>query len=219
MCFSAQADLVAGTMVTAVGVDAVRQVRRPAERALALLPALLGAHLLVESVVWLSMTGDVARPTGRAAAVAYVAFALCVLPILVPVAVRAVEPDPGRRRALAWFAAAGAVLASVYLSALRHGHVDVAVVGHHLAYGIGLRRGGLLAAGYVVVACGAPLLSSVGRIRAFGVANVVAVAALAWLQRSALTSLWCAWAAVASVAIATYLRREHPTPSARVTTA
>ena len=59
MCFSAEADLVAGAVVTAIGVDAMRQVRRPEERALGALPVLLGAHLLVEAVVWEGLTGGV----------------------------------------------------------------------------------------------------------------------------------------------------------------
>ncbi len=46
MCFSAEADVVAGTVVTAIGVRALRQVRRPGERALGALPVLLGARLL-----------------------------------------------------------------------------------------------------------------------------------------------------------------------------
>jgi hypothetical protein len=35
----------------------------------------------------------------------------------------------------------------------------------------------------------------------FGVANLVAVVAIAWVQADGLTSLWCAWAAVVSVLI------------------
>ena len=72
MRFSAEADVLAGVAVTAVGVDALRQADEPGERA-------LGA-----------------------------------LPVLVPLAVRAVEADEGRRQAMAWLGAAGAVLAAVY---------------------------------------------------------------------------------------------------------
>jgi len=35
MCFSAEVDLVAGTVVTAIGVDAIRHVRYRSELALA----------------------------------------------------------------------------------------------------------------------------------------------------------------------------------------
>ncbi|MEN3313893.1 MAG: hypothetical protein V7605_127, partial [Acidimicrobiaceae bacterium] len=52
MCFSPEADLVMGVAVGAVGVDALRQVRRPRELAIASLPVLLAAHQLTEVFVW-----------------------------------------------------------------------------------------------------------------------------------------------------------------------
>ena len=216
MCFSAEADVVAGLVVTTVGVDALRQVHRPAGRALGTLPVLLGAHLLVEAFVWWGETGEVAASTGRLAMWIYLAFALCVLPVLVPFAVRAVEPDVGRRRTMAWLGWVGLLLAAVYLVALVEGPVDVRADGRHLEYRLGIDYGGLLAGIYVVVGCASPMLSSHRRVALFGVANLFAVVALTWIESAALTSLWCAWAAVTSVAIAAHLRREHHPPDVRV---
>jgi len=51
MCFSAQADLVAGLVVMAIGVDAVRHVQAPRQLPIASLPLLLGGHLLIETFV------------------------------------------------------------------------------------------------------------------------------------------------------------------------
>jgi len=209
MCFSAEADIVAGVVVTVIGADALRQVERPAERALASLPVLLGAHLLVEAVVWWGEAERVAASTGRMAMWAYLAMALIILPVLVPLAVRGVETDPGRRRIMSGLAAVGVALAVIYLGALFLEPVDVQVHGRHLAYRIGIDHGGVAAAVYALVACAPPFFSSHRRIAAFGVANLAAVVALAWIQSDGLTSLWCAWAAVTSVAIATHLRHEH----------
>lgn len=215
MCFSAEADIVGGLVVTAIGVDALRQVHRPAERALGALPVLLGAHLLVEAVVWQSLTGDVDPSIGRQAMWVYLTFALLVLPVLVPFAVRAVEPDAGRRRTMTRLGVMGGVLAGVYLVGMVQGPVDVRIEGAHLSYRLGMDHGGLLAGMYALVACAPPMLSSERRIAAFGLANLVAVVALVWIESSALTSLWCAWAAVTSVAIAAHLRRAHR-PDVRV---
>jgi hypothetical protein len=217
VCFSVEADLVAGVVITAVGVDALRQVHDPSERAIAALPVCLGAHLLVEAFVWWSLDGAVGAAVGRMATQIYLAFALCVLPLLVPLAVRAVEPDLRRRRLMAALAAIGVGLATLYLVRLLRAPVDVRIQGHHLAYELGLAHGGLVAGIYALVTCGAPLCASRRHLVAFGVANTVAVAALTWLQSSALTSLWCAWAAVASLAIAAHLRHEHRHADVRMT--
>jgi hypothetical protein len=216
MCFSAQADTVAGLVVTAIGVDALRQVHRPQDRALGALPVLLGTHLLVEAVVWQGVTGQVSAQTGRWAMWVYLAFALVVLPVLVPLAVRGVEPDPGRRRTMGRLAGVGALLALSYLAVMVSGPVEVALEGRHLAYRLATDYGELLAAVYIIVACAPPMLSSERRIAAFGLANLTAVVALTWFQSSALTSLWCAWAAVTSIAIAAHLRRANRGPEVRV---
>ena len=216
MCFSAEADVVAGLVVTAIGLDSLRQVRRPAERPLGALPVLLGAHLLVEAVVWQGLTGEVSASTGRDAMWLYLFFALLVLPVFVPLAVLAVEPDPGRRRTMGYLAILGTALAGIYLVAMVQAPVDVHIDGNHLAYRLGIDHGGLLAGVYAVVACAPPMLSSEHRIAAFGLANLGAVVALVWIQSSVLTSLWCAWAAVTSVAIAAHLRRAHREPDVRV---
>ena len=209
MCFSDEADVVAGLVVTAIGVDSLRQIRQPAERPLGALPVLLGAHLLVEAVVWQGLTGDVSASTGRDAMWLYLAFALVVLPVFVPLAVRAVEPDARRRRTMGYLAILGASLAGIYLVAMFQAPVDVYIDGNHLAYRLGIDHGGLLAGAYAVAACAPPMLSSEHRIAAFGLANLAAVVVLVWIQSSALTSLWCVWAAVTSVAIAGHLRRVH----------
>lgn len=216
MCFSAQADTVAGLVVTAIGVDALRQVQRPEERVLGTLPVLLGAHLLVEAVVWEGLTGERSAQVGRWAMWVYLAFALGVLPVLVPLAVRGLEPDPGRRRSMARLAVVGAVLAAVYVAAMVHGPVSVRIDGHHLAYRLGIDYGGPLAAVYALVACAPPMLSRERPVALFGLANLAAVVVLTWLQSSALTSLWCAWAAVSSVAIAAHLRRLHRGPEVQI---
>jgi hypothetical protein len=139
-----------------------------------------------------------------------------VLPVLVPLAVRGVEPDPGRRRTMAHLGGVGAALAAVYLVGMLEGPVTVQIDGNHLAYRLGMDHGGVLAAIYAIVACAPPMLSSERRIAAFGVANLAAVVVLVWIQSSALTSLWCAWAAVTSVAIAAYVRRAHREPEVQV---
>jgi len=219
MCFSAEADVVAGLAVTAIGIDALRQVRQPAERALGVLPVLLGAHLLVEAAVWQGLTGDISASTGRDAMWLYLAIALLVLPVLLPVAMRAVEPDASRRRTMGCLAILGVVLAGVYLYVMLHGPVDVRIEGNRLAYDLNIDHGGLLAGIYAIVACAPPMLSSERRIATFGVANLAAVVVLVWVESSALTSLWCAWAAVTSVAIAAHLRRAHDHPEVQIHTA
>ncbi len=205
MCFSPQADLLAGVVVGAVGLEGLRHVRRPSEMWLASLPVVLGVHQLVEAVVWLGLQGRVSDDAWRPALGLYLAIAFGVLPVLVPVAISALEPPENRRR-LAWFTVTGATVSVALMYAVVRGPVDARIQNLHIDYTVELWHGGVLVALYVVATCGPMLLSGLRRVRWYGLANVIVAAALAWAAKRAFISLWCLWAAVTSVAIGLHLR-------------
>lgn len=207
MCFSPEMDVGAGVVVVAIGVAALRHVDRPQELPLASLPVLFGAHQLTEAFVWWGLRGEVAASTGHTALWLYALFAFVALPVFVPIAVLLAEPDARRRQTMGRFALLGAMVSAVYLAALLEGQVQAAIRGRTLTYGTGAPYGELLAVLYVVAAVGALMASSHSRIALFGAANAVVVPLLVLLSARAFTSLWCLWAAVASVVIADHVRR------------
>ena len=106
----------------------------------------------------------------------------------------------------------GAAVAGVLMYAVVRGPVDAHIRNLHIEYSVDLWSGGVLVALYVVATCGPTLLSRYRHVRWFGMANIVAAAGLAWLMESAFISLWCLWAAVASVAIVVHLRLADTRP-------
>ena len=136
----------------------------------------------------------------------YLLLAFGLLPLYVPMAISVMEPDLNRGRAMKHLAALGGAVALVLVAAMIRGPVEAAIGGRYLAYEIQLNHGGLVVAGYVAAVCGALLLSTHRAIVRFGLFNLVAVAVLAWLNTSGFASLWCAWAAIASLGIAFGLR-------------
>jgi Family of unknown function (DUF6629) len=208
MCFSAEADVVIGLAVGAVGIDAVRHVTDRRELPLATLPLLFAAHQLIEAFVWWGLDGTVSASLGTVAANLYLVIAF-VLPVVVPLTVVAVEPDRVRRRIMVACAALGAVISAVLLASLARGDLFTEEAGLHVSYSVGLTHGGVFSALYVLCVCGAFLASSSRRIVLFGAVNLVAVTTLAWLTMDGVISLWCAWAAVTSVLIDAHLRTSH----------
>jgi hypothetical protein len=57
---------------------------------------------------------------------------------------------------------------------------------------------------YVIATCGSLLFSKIKDMVLFGMANLAILLAVMALKRYAFTSLWCAYAAVASVIILAY---------------
>ena len=80
------------------------------------------------------------------------------------------------------------------------------MVGHHIEYTLDIWGGVWIASLYAVATCGALLVASNQWIRLFGLVNLAAVVLLVWLQVGGLTSLWCVWAGITSIAIDRYLR-------------
>ena len=213
MCFSPQADLVGGVVITAIGVDAVRHVRQRRELiALASIPLLLGAHQFIEALVWLWLQRHVPRGIGQFALWAYLLIAFVVLPIYVPLAVIALEPTRRRKLLMAPFAALGAVIATVLFAAMIRGPVGVRLAPYHLAYSIRLHDGFLITAVYVVAVCAPLLLSGYRHVAVFGIVNLAAVIVIARLTASGFASVWCGWAALSSGAIALHCRYARPHP-------
>lgn len=195
-----------GAVVIAIGVDACRHVKGRSENlAIATLLLLLGLHQIDETFVWWSLQGHVSRGMGNVAMWIYLVFALVALPVLVPALLAIFEPSRRRRWRYAPFIVLGFAVASVLLEAMIVGHAGVRLGAYHLAYSIGLRHGILIIGLYILATCGSTLISGNRSLEWFGVANLVAVVALALLSADGFTSLWCFYAALVSGAIALHL--------------
>jgi hypothetical protein len=211
VCFSPQADLVAGIGVTAIGVDAWRHVRgRSDHLLLATLPVILGVHELVEDFVWWGLQGHVPHEAGRVALWAYMVIAFVVLPVFVPLAVLMLEPTVHLRRRMAPFVALGAVVSTVLLVAMLRGPVSAARHPWHLSYRIELHHVVVIVGLYVVAICGALLFSGYRHIALFGLGNLAVVVVLAALTADGFASLWCVYAAISAGAIALHMRYSKP---------
>jgi hypothetical protein len=213
VCFSPEADIVGGLVIVAIGVDAVRHVgQRRDLLALASIPLLLGAHQFIEALVWLWLQGHVPRSIGHSALWAYLLIAFVVLPVFIPLAVIALEPTKRRKWLMAPFAAIGAVIAAVLLTAMIRGPIGVRLEPYHLSYSIRLPDGFLVVALYVVAVCGPLMVSGYRHVAIFGIVNLVAVVIIARLTISGFASVWCGWAAVSSGAITLHCRFAKPHP-------
>ncbi|MFJ7770127.1 DUF6629 family protein [Streptomyces sp. NPDC097107] len=194
MCWSAEADLVAGVGIAAVGVACVRRVRRGRDLPLAALPLLLGVHQMVEAAVWASDGGS------GPATLAWTVMALPLLALWVPAGVLCAAPRSARRGPtvpLAVGVATAAVLA--YVLATRP--VRAEIRGHTVGYVMDLPHAPVLTVGYLVATVGSLLLSGDRGLRVLGIL-AGAGALICWvLWRMEFVSTWCAFAAVCSVVL------------------
>lgn len=219
MCFSVQADLVAGGLLLPVGVLSLREVRCAREIPFAALPLLFAAHQLVEALVWADADGPngpdgmVSAAVGRVAALVYVLFALPVLPTLVPLAVLLLEPRGARAR-VAPFVGLGLVVSGYLGHAVLDGPLTVRIHDHAIAYGVGVGNDVVWTGLYVVAVIGPSVLSGYPSIVAFGALNLVGLVVVAVLLTGVFASVWCVYAALVSVLVLVHMvrRRRLPDP-------
>jgi hypothetical protein len=209
VCFSPQADFIAGAAVAGVGIQTLRCVRARRELIVGALPLLFGVHQLVEGFVWLGLRGQVSRGLGDAAKEAYILYAHAVLPAIVPLGFMLLEPDRRRSRVMMGMACVGAVL-GVYLL----WQVTAYPVGAHeqsrcIDYTTNTPNDAVIGLLYVTVTCGPAMISSRRYLRWFGMVSLVGVIVTAVVRVDELTSLWCVYVAIVSVLILEHFRRQR----------
>lgn len=204
MCFSATANFVGSAGLGAVGVATLAHVKHKREMLFAALPTLFAVHQFLEGFVWLSFDGILASAFAHNMGAAYMLYAQGLLPFLLPLSVYLFEPNKESRRHMLPFVVLGAATALYILWALTAYPFQVYVRGNSLVY---INQGTnhvAVAVIYVVATCGSLFFSKIKSMIIFGVVNLAILLIVMGFKRYAFTSLWCAYAAVASVIILAY---------------
>jgi hypothetical protein len=204
MCFSAAANFVGSTALGAVGVVTLTKVKHRRELPFASLPILFAIHQFIEGFVWLGLDGVLSPAVTHDMGAAFMLYAQGLLPFLLPLSVLLFEPDGAGRRLMAPFLAIGTGTTLYILWALTAFPTQVYVKGNSIVYINQATNNTAVAVLYVIATCGSLFFSKVRAMVLFGVANMAILLAVMAFKRYAFTSLWCAYAAIASVIILAY---------------
>ena len=206
MCFSATASFAAAAVLTPLGGVALARAWRTDRRhlALAAFPALFGLQQLFEGVLWLGLE-DPAAPVPLGAAMAFLAFAYVLWPVLTPFAAFLVEPRPRLRRLFLGAAIFGGLYGLSLFAplALDPDWLRVELARNSIVYDTRLIYDDLVPRNvlrviYAAVICLPLLACAAPGVRTFGVLVTVSVAAAFLFAAHAFTSVWCFFAAATS---------------------
>ena len=188
----------------AVGVVTLTKVKHRRELLFASLPTLFAIHQFIEGFVWLGLDGVLSPKVTHNMAAAFVLYAQGLLPFLLPLSVLLFEPNAKSRRRMRPFLVIGSLTTLYILWALIAYPLQVSVKSNSIVYINQATNNTFVAVLYVVATCGSLLFSKVKDMVIFGVANLAILLLVMAVKRYAFTSLWCAYAAVASVIILAY---------------
>ncbi len=207
MCFSAAANFVGSGVLGAIGVVTLTKVKHRREVLFAALPTLFAIHQFIEGFVWLGLDGVLSPAVAHDMGAAFMLYAQGLLPFLIPLSVLLFEPTSKRRRRMLPFVAIGAATTLYILWALTAYSLQVFVRGNSIVYINPATNNTAVAVAYVIATCGSLFFSQIRDMIIFGSANLVILLTVMAVKRYAFTSLWCAYAAVASVIILAYFWR------------
>jgi hypothetical protein len=204
MCFSATANFVGSGVLAAVGVVTLTKVKHRRELLFASLPTLFAIHQFIEGFVWLGLDGYVSQTTMHNMGAAFMLYAQGLLPLLIPLAVLLFEPTAKTRNRMWPFLLLGTGTSLYMLWALIAYPVQISVRGNSIVYINDATNNTTLAILYVIATCGSLFFSRVKDMVVFGAANLTILLTVMAVKRYAFTSLWCAYAAIASIIILAY---------------
>ncbi len=209
MCFSAVANFTGSGVLATVGVLTLTKVKHRRELLFATLPTLFAIHQFIEGFVWLGLDGTFSPAVTHDMGAAFMLYAQGLLPFLLPLSVVLFEPTRQSRRRMVPFLIIGGATALYILWALTAFPTQVFVRENSIVYINPATNNELVAVVYVIATCGSLFFSKIKDMVIFGVANLAILLIVMAVKRYAFTSLWCAYAAVASVIILAYFWKSN----------
>jgi hypothetical protein len=209
MCFSATANFVGSGVLGAIGVVTLTRVKHRREILFAALPILFAIHQFIEGFVWLGLDGILSPTVGHNMGAAFMLYAQGLLPFLLPLSVLLFEPTAKSRNRMLPFLLIGGATTLYILWALTAYPLQLYVRGNSIVYINQATNNTAVALFYVIATCGSLFFSKIKMMILFGAANLAILLTVMEVKRYAFTSLWCAYAAVASVIILAYFWKSH----------
>jgi hypothetical protein len=213
MCFSAAASFAGGVVISAVGVATQRKVRKPTQRLFAIIPLIFGFQQFAEGILWITLRSGEYSWLQNTTTYIFLITALVIWPVMIPLSMWFMETVKKRKNTLAGLTVIGVVLSIFYAFCLVSYNVTPQIKGFHILY-IDEFPSTLVGIAFLfyLVSTIAPLfISSVRWMWLFGIFILISCIVTGIFFSQYLTSVWCFFAALISVAIYWILSESHTT--------
>lgn len=215
MCFSATASFTMAAGLGAVGVYTQALATGPRSRVLAAFPLLFSIQQLIEGVIWLALDGvfgTVSDGALRGLASGFLIFAFVLWPIITPIATGLIEPSQRRRQFMLVLAGVGGLVGLYLLVALiRFEYLPAAALGH-ITYKAEINHPLWLELAYAAAVLIPLIIASFRPVMIFGLVVWLGAAVSYFNLEMGRASVWCFFAAGASVILIWHFRTERSKP-------
>jgi hypothetical protein len=213
MCFSAAGSFVLSGILTGIGAASLANNPSPRHRMFAAIPFIFAAQQAAEGMVWLTLGPGPATMPHRAAVAVFLAMALVIWPMWLPLSLRQVERRPARRATLTTLFGFGCGVAAYAAYLMTRWQPIAHATAHSMSYDYGQNsdtaRPIVYLLAYVVPTIVPFFVSTLPLTRTMGITLIGSLVVTILVRREALTSIWCFFAAVLSALLFVALSRER----------
>jgi hypothetical protein len=203
MCFSATASFAGGVIITSIGATTIRRNTEPSQRLFAAIPMLFGLQQIAEGFVWYTLQSPGHDMLLKVSAYIFLAVALVVWPTMLPLAVLHMERLEQRRRVLYVSLATGMAVSFCFVIYLLIFKMTAQISSYHILYALDYPQqfASLGAIAYIIATIPPLFVSSKKGMGLFGIIIVLSYCVTRFFYGEYLISVYCFFAAVASVVI------------------
>lgn len=203
MCFSAGASFSAGVVLSVIGVATIKKSQSPSQTLFASIPFLFAVQQISEGFLWLSLQNPLYAPLQQLTTYIFLTFAEVIWPLLVPLAIFAIEPLKKRKNYLKIFVVLGAIV-SIYLTyCLINFPVEANALKHHISYKQSFPQSLRIytSVAYAIATVIPLFISSIRRMWLFAVLVLVSYIIALFFYTQYVVSVWCFFASIISISI------------------
>lgn len=208
MCFSAEASFTGSAVISAIGIAGLTKTKKRAEILFAAIPLIFGIQQCAEGVLWVTLASGGHERLESTATYIFLVTALVIWPTMIPLSIWLMEKVKRKKQVLSYLIGLGGALSLFYAICLLVYDVTPQIQNFHIDY-IDEFPGALVKiafACYLVTTIVPIFISSVKRMWLFGTMIAVSCLITGIFFSQYLTSVWCFFAAIISIAIYWILR-------------
>ncbi len=201
MYFSATASFVTAGVTGAIGIVSLGRANEPRELPLAVTPILFALQQAIEGLLWLDLPLAPDGFISTALTLLFLFFAEVFWPIYAPIVVLLLESRGNRRNLMFACLAIGVAVGCYLLWSIVTGPHSAVILDDHIFYVTEHRRSDAVALAYLAATSLPLFLSSHRTVVILGAIIFVGIAVAYVFYWEAFVSVWCFFAAAASVVI------------------
>jgi hypothetical protein len=207
MCFSATASFTAAALTGAAGTVAVARAENPRDLPLATVPLFFAIQQALEGFLWLMLPIAPESAQSTCLTDGFLGFALVIWPAYAPLVAWLIEPDAKRKRMIFPLVVAGFGVAAYMSWSLWVGDQSASIVDGHIVYENNPGAPFSLGWVYMAATAGAPALSTIPAVNILSVLVLLGSVIAYVAYTESFVSVWCFFAAAASVVIVMHFER------------